>query len=224
MTTHKAIFGYTSGQTLTAKVFLNTAPATVVATASSVSEITDDASGLTGAYRATFADLSAGNYTIRWYLGGTPAGYAFLKFSGTNGEEVLAADGKFDSSATAEIASGVRTNLTTELARIDAAISSRSSHSAADAANALNGVGAHTISLTIKLSAGTVVSECDCILTTTNTNANTNVYASARSNPSGIVNFDVDEGTYYLWRQKAGVNFTNPKTVTVDSNGTATVS
>jgi hypothetical protein len=40
----------------------------------------------------------------------------------------------------------------------------------------------------------------------------TTVIASGRTNASGVVTFYLDSGTVYVWRQKAGWNFTNPDT------------
>jgi len=41
------------------------------------------------------------------------------------------------------------------------------------------------------------------------------VLASGRTNASGEVKFYLDAGTVYVWRQKAGWNFTNPDTEVV---------
>jgi hypothetical protein len=40
--------------------------------------------------------------------------------------------------------------------------------------------------------------------------------ASGRTDITGKVTFYLDAGTYYIWRQKAGWNFTNPDTEIVD--------
>ena len=45
--------------------------------------------------------------------------------------------------------------------------------------------------------------------------AGANVIASGYTDVSGQVTFMLDAGTYYLWRQKAGYNFTNPDTEVV---------
>ena len=88
------------------------------------------------------------------------------------------------------------------------------------------GAGAFSVPLTIKESDNTtLIAECDVVITTTNTAPSTNVYASGRTNANGVVTFLLDAGTYYIWRQKAGLNFTdNPKTLTVSAAGVATVS
>ena len=86
------------------------------------------------------------------------------------------------------------------------------------------GAGAFKITLTTKLGNGSLVSECDCIFTTSDTAPDVDIYANDRSDANANVIFYVDAGTYYLWRQKAGVNFgDNPVTVAVDSSGNVTL-
>jgi hypothetical protein len=41
------------------------------------------------------------------------------------------------------------------------------------------------------------------------------VAGTLTTNSEGNVTFYLDAGTYYVWAQKAGVNFTNPTTITV---------
>ena len=43
----------------------------------------------------------------------------------------------------------------------------------------------------------------------------TNVIASGTTNDSGVVTFYLDAGTVYVWRSKAGYNFSNPDTEVV---------
>jgi hypothetical protein len=45
--------------------------------------------------------------------------------------------------------------------------------------------------------------------------AGTNVIASGVTNTSGVVTFTLDAGAVYVWRKKAGYNFTNPDAETV---------
>jgi len=45
--------------------------------------------------------------------------------------------------------------------------------------------------------------------------AGTNMVAYGITDASGEVVFHLDAGTYYLWRQKSGWNFTNPDTEVV---------
>jgi hypothetical protein len=70
--TQKTQASITTGETLTAKAFAADDLTTVVQTASSVTEITDDDSSTpTGIYEATFTDLPADDYTVNYYIGGT---------------------------------------------------------------------------------------------------------------------------------------------------------
>ena len=86
-----------------------------------------------------------------------------------------------------------------------------------------NGVGAFEVELIIKLSNNTLVPECDVIVTTTNDRPDDNIAASARSDSSGTVTFMLDEGVYYVWRQRFGFQFSNPVTLTVNDDGTYSV-
>lgn len=45
--------------------------------------------------------------------------------------------------------------------------------------------------------------------------AGTNLVANGVTDALGEVNFMLDAGTYYVWKQVAGVNFTNPQTMVV---------
>lgn len=68
MATQSLEFGYTTGQTLTAKLFARGSD-TVVATATSVTEATNR----TGRYVAAFTDAPAADYLLVVYLGGSGA-------------------------------------------------------------------------------------------------------------------------------------------------------
>lgn len=82
------------------------------------------------------------------------------------------------------------------------------------------GAGAFAINLTIKDDDSVIITDCDVILTTSDAEPSIGVYASAVSNGSGIATFMVDAGTYYVWRQKGGINFSdNPITIIVDADG-----
>jgi len=53
----------------------------------------------------------------------------------------------------------------------------------------------------------------DVTVWVTTDEAGTNIVASGTTNDAGQVTFYLDSGvTYYVWRAKAGVNFTNPDT------------
>jgi hypothetical protein len=45
--------------------------------------------------------------------------------------------------------------------------------------------------------------------------AGTNIVASGTTNAAGLATFWLDSGTYFVWRSKAGVTFTNPDTEVV---------
>jgi hypothetical protein len=87
-----------------------------------------------------------------------------------------------------------------------------------------SGTGSFTISLTVKLSNGNTVGDCDVSLTTSSTSSTTNLVATGRTDPNGNVSFQLDSGVFYVWRQKLGVNFDDPAVLTVAGDGSATVS
>jgi hypothetical protein len=87
-----------------------------------------------------------------------------------------------------------------------------------------SGTGSFTISLTVKLSNGNTVGDCDVSLTTSSTSSTTNLIATGRTDPNGNVTFQLDSGVFYVWRQKLGVNFDDPAVLTVAGDGSATVS
>jgi hypothetical protein len=106
---------------------------------------------------------------------------------------------------------------------LDAAISSIASGATAAAiwayvsrtlTSGAAGAGAITFTYTVTSSATSLpIADVDVWVTTDS--AGTNVIASGETNASGVVVFYLDAGTYYLWRQKSGYNFTNPDTETV---------
>lgn len=57
---------------------------------------------------------------------------------------------------------------------------------------------------------GLPVADADVWVTTDSSGSN--VVASGKTNSSGVVVFWLDAGTYYIWRQKDGMNFSNPDT------------
>lgn len=77
-------------------------------------------------------------------------------------------------------------------------------------------LGAGGISYTYTLTrAGSGTPIDDAAIWVTTDSAGTNVVASGRTNASGQVTFMLDAATYYVWRRKAGWNFTNPQEVVV---------
>lgn len=89
-----------------------------------------------------------------------------------------------------------------------------------------SGAGAFTIDdLVIKRTDGiTVIPACDVIFTTSSASSSTNVAAAVVTDVNGKVPpIYVDEGTYYIWREKFGVSFSNPLTMVVDDAGGYTI-
>ena len=84
--------------------------------------------------------------------------------------------------------------------------------------DSLTGTGSETVTLTIKDDNGVVLPDVD-VWFTTDAAGNTKVAGTLKTDSFGIVNQpgkpQLDPGTYYVWRQKSGENFTNPQTITV---------
>lgn len=76
------------------------------------------------------------------------------------------------------------------------------------------GSGAVSFPVTINDEDGDPIDGVEVWITTDS--AGTNVVAGTLStDASGLATFMLDAGTYYLWRQKSGYNFTNPVTIVV---------
>lgn len=58
----------------------------------------------------------------------------------------------------------------------------------------------------------------DAKIWATTDSAGTHVINEAYTNASGVVVFNLEAGTYYFFRKKAGYNFTNPDTETVSAS------
>jgi hypothetical protein len=80
------------------------------------------------------------------------------------------------------------------------------------------------VNLTIRLANNEVVPYCEVIITTSNTNDTTDLYRKGNCDELGKIDLYLPAGTFYLWRRKANVTFTDPKTLTVASDGTTTIS
>ncbi|MEW6495375.1 MAG: hypothetical protein AB1589_23085 [Cyanobacteriota bacterium] len=77
-----------------------------------------------------------------------------------------------------------------------------------------SGVGANEFSYQLTSSVdSTPIADADVWVTTDAAGANT--IASGQTNSFGWVVFYLDDGTYYVWRQKDGWNFSNPDTEVV---------
>ena len=74
------------------------------------------------------------------------------------------------------------------------------------------------VNLTIKLANNAIVPYCEVIVTTTD------VYRKANCDELAKVDIHLPAGTYYLWRRKANVTFSDPKTLTVSATGATTIS
>jgi len=72
------------------------------------------------------------------------------------------------------------------------------------------GAGATRRPYTLTDDDGSPIADAD-VWVTTDVSGN-NVIASGRTNSAGVVVFWLDAGTYYIWRQKDGWNFSNPDT------------
>jgi len=84
---------------------------------------------------------------------------------------------------------------------------------AAGLATSVAGLGAVTCNVTVTIDS---VPLQDCDVWITSDEAGTTVVAGTlQTNSSGIATFFLDAGTYYVWQQKDGYNFTNPDTLVV---------
>ena len=76
------------------------------------------------------------------------------------------------------------------------------------------GAGAGAIAWTITINDGSDAL-VDADVWATSDQAGNNLLASGTTNSNGQVTFQLDTGTVYIWTQKEGYNFTNPKAITV---------
>jgi hypothetical protein len=84
----------------------------------------------------------------------------------------------------------------------------------AETASTVLGAGAISTTITVKTTGGDPLDGAAVWITTDA--AGTNVIAGKLyTNASGVVTFMLDAGTYYVWRQLSGYNFTNPQAITV---------
>ena len=75
----------------------------------------------------------------------------------------------------------------------------------------LAGAGADSVTLTIKDETGLPIADADVWISTDAAGLNV-VAGTVQTNDVGKYTFQLDAGlTYYCWRQKAGMNFENPK-------------
>jgi hypothetical protein len=113
-----------------------------------------------------------------------------------------------DATALSEINSGGGTYLATT----DSA--EALSEALADIEAATLGAGSISTTITVKTTGGDPLDGAAVWITTDA--AGTNVIAGKLyTNASGVATFMLDAGSYYVWRQLAGMNFTNPQAITV---------
>jgi hypothetical protein len=83
------------------------------------------------------------------------------------------------------------------------------------------GSGAATISLYTKDTSNVAIPGAD-VWISTDSAGSTVVAGTLVSATDGLTTFYLDAGTYYVWRQRSGYNFTNPQTMVVTVTGTFT--
>lgn len=218
-----------SPSALTLKLFARGEGATATAAFSGASTVTDDV------HAWSLVDLTAGNYDVVILSGSTRVWTGNYTHADA-GETVQLVD-------CGVVEASILGSLSTLLARITSGVATMfgrlilmingSNQFTADALSLAptgsgggSGSGAFEIDdLVIKLQDGvTVVGGCDVIITTTSGSPSLNVHAAVTTLADGSVPaFLVDTGVYYLWRQKSGVSFTNPLTLTVASGGSYTI-
>lgn len=84
--------------------------------------------------------------------------------------------------------------------------------------------GQFLVPLTIKNSLGNIVPYCEVVLTSTNLAQSNDVIDSGRCSLSGKIEFRLNPGVYYGWRNLPTYEFNDPFTLTVNSSGIVTIS
>lgn len=80
--------------------------------------------------------------------------------------------------------------------------------------DAIKGPGDTSWSIAVKTSSGNPISGCECWVAT-DAQGNSVITDIQSTDANGVVEFLLDPGTYYLFRRKQGITFTNPQTITV---------
>jgi hypothetical protein len=86
---------------------------------------------------------------------------------------------------------------------------------AASAYSSGTGAGAISYTVTVTRPDNTTPIEGCAVWVSTNSAGSNIIAGTSYTNASGNVTFMLDAGTYYLWRQVSGWNFTNPTSFTV---------
>ena len=76
------------------------------------------------------------------------------------------------------------------------------------------GLGASITNITIRDTSSNTIADAEVWVTATN-NSRAAAVASGTTDGNGLVIFRLDPGTYYVWAQKAGVNFDQPQIITI---------
>lgn len=75
-----------------------------------------------------------------------------------------------------------------------------------------SGSGGDVVTLTVNDAGSNPIADC-AVWITSDSDGDTVVAGTKYTDQAGLVAFNLDAGTtYYCWRQKSGVNFTNPST------------
>jgi hypothetical protein len=99
----------------------------------------------------------------------------------------------------------VAASLSADVAVVDAVVDAIKAKT-----DTLGGAGSETLTYTLTEADETPISDADVWVTTDE--AGTIVVASGRTDDFGVVTFQLDPGTYYIWCRKAGWDFENPDT------------
>jgi hypothetical protein len=120
-------------------------------------------------------------------------------------DQLVFAGGKVNANATASvdttaIANAVDTKLST-------------SHGSGGWGSSATGNGA--IPVTITVESNSLPADGVAVYITTDSAGVSLTAGTLFTDAFGVVNFLLDPGTYYVWKQRAGINFTNPETIVV---------
>lgn len=85
------------------------------------------------------------------------------------------------------------------------------------------GTGEFLQKFTIMDADSNVVPYCEVVITETSTGDAVEVYATGVCNSAGKVEIRMNAGTYYLWRNKLGYEFTDPVAFSINSLGVLTL-
>jgi hypothetical protein len=148
-----------------------------------------EATNRKGLYTATLTDPPAGTYTIHVYRSGAP-------------RQLLGGDYMKVDSGDTKVTLGWAQQLSDE--------------AILDLSNAAAGAGVGGIEWTVCVrdNGGNPIAEC-AVWVSTDAAGNNVVAGTLYTDDAGNATFNLDAGTYYLWRNHSQHNFTNPQTMTV---------